>query len=140
MSFQYRLTFDEPCIDHKQVGNTQGYGHSGSKRLHRVVFKREYGFLPSVVMHTCDNPRCINPAHLVPGTHAENNKDRAKKGRSAKVRYDLRRLSFEQAEQIRTLYSGKKRDSVNGVADLAKKFGVDINVIYNIVSGRTHLN
>lgn len=35
-----------------------------------------------VVMHTCDNPRCVNVQHLVPGTQAQNLADMRNKGRS----------------------------------------------------------
>lgn len=35
-----------------------------------------------VVMHTCDNPVCVNPNHLQVGTQAQNNKDMGDKGRS----------------------------------------------------------
>jgi HNH endonuclease len=35
----------------------------------------------AVIMHTCDNPRCINPKHLVLGTQAENIRDMMAKGR-----------------------------------------------------------
>ncbi len=39
---------------------------------HRVAFMLAYGYLPPVVRHKCDNPPCCNPAHLEPGTIADN--------------------------------------------------------------------
>jgi hypothetical protein len=64
-----------------------GYGQmSLNKRpvgAHRVAYAITYGEVPPrlCVMHSCDNPPCVNPAHLSLGTHRENILDARAKGR-----------------------------------------------------------
>ena len=50
---------------------------------HRVAYRVWVGPLEAgkEIMHTCDNPPCVNPRHLVQGTHVENMQDRENKGR-----------------------------------------------------------
>lgn len=69
-----------------------GYGlHQGSDDYrgfsflaHHVAYWLATGSEPiGVVRHSCDNPRCCNPRHLIEGTHAENVHDMVAKGRAA---------------------------------------------------------
>lgn len=66
-------------------------GHGGRKqthtRAHRFAYETFVGPIPvgHVVMHTCDNPPCANPAHLKTGTALENNDDKVDKGRSPRL-------------------------------------------------------
>lgn len=139
------LSITDECVDHQQKGKsrgkrsrTQGYGHIQGELLHRIVFEFYNGYLPVLVMHTCDNPRCINPKHLIEGTWSQNNKDRADKNRSAKFNLKTRKITQEQAEEIRQVYSKTPRGNPNSVPNLAKRLEVDPGTIYNILKGKTH--
>ncbi len=91
------------CIDHGQKGTGLGYGSAryptlkvkGSVRMHRAVYCLHNGLrlediAEQVVMHTCDNARCINPEHLRLGSQRENMLDMRNKGRGVgNIRYTL---------------------------------------------------
>jgi hypothetical protein len=51
---------------------------------HRYAYELVKGLIPKgmEIRHSCDRPRCINPAHLLVGTHAENMADMSKRGRA----------------------------------------------------------
>ncbi len=51
---------------------------------HRFAFATLVGPIPegATINHTCDTPRCVNPAHLYAGTQEENCRDMYARGRS----------------------------------------------------------
>lgn len=50
---------------------------------HRISYEIHIGPIPAglIIMHSCDNPPCSNPKHLIAGTKFENTKDCISKGR-----------------------------------------------------------
>ncbi len=61
---------------------------SASYKSNRIAYYLHYKKDPLElnVMHSCDNPKCCNPAHLSLGTHWDNMQDMAQKGRARKAK------------------------------------------------------
>jgi hypothetical protein len=75
------------CWEFQGGKNNIGYGmirdDKKMRTTHRVSYEEHIGPIPIglVVMHSCDNPICCNPAHLSVGTHKDNSDDMVRKGR-----------------------------------------------------------
>lgn len=76
------------CIELFNSLSEKGYPiiyHNNKKwRASRFVWTFHFGDIPEkmIVMHKCDNPKCINIEHLQIGTHMDNCQDKIRKGRS----------------------------------------------------------
>lgn len=70
--------------------------------LHRFVWTLIHGQVPTghCVLHTCDRPPCIQPAHLHLGTHKDNSREMVERGRSMRGR---RRLRLEDRAYLESL-------------------------------------
>lgn len=61
-----------------------GYGQYGREYAHRVMWEWKHGEPPAMgllVLHSCDNPSCVNPDHLYLGDQKKNMSDCAARGR-----------------------------------------------------------
>lgn len=101
------------------------------QRISRILYEKHNGQIPDgmVLRHTCDNPGCINLAHLIIGTHADNVADRVLRGRSAVgVRNGRSKLNEQQVQQI--------LGSTASHCSLSRQFGVSEKTIRLIRQGR----
>ena len=107
-AFMSRIMKTDKCWIWTAGKSAAGYGMLviNYKRTyaHRYAFELFRGPIPdgAVLMHSCDNPACVNPWHLTPGSQLENMKDAVSKRR---VRHGeghhAAKLTTEQVEAIR---------------------------------------
>ena len=80
---------DDECWTLDRISHSTGYVYVQGKRLHRVAWEAHNAEpIPEgmVVLHSCDNRSCFNPAHLSVGTQKENIQDAEAKGRRTACR------------------------------------------------------
>ena len=131
------------CIDHGFAGSGLGYSNTWSKCDKRMRGRHVLALIDSgvevpdgaVVMHSCDNPRCVNAEHLSVGTHSENMMDCSRKGRLVTFvapgeANAQARLTEDQVREIRWQYSFHKKLTQT---TLAKEYGVKQPLISKIV-------
>jgi predicted XRE-type DNA-binding protein len=92
-----------------------------------------------LVLHTCDNPRCINPEHLYIGTHSENQLDTSRRNRRQNQDGDSNpnfKLKTNQIDEIRELLdSGTMKQK-----DIAAMYDVSQSHISLIKNRKLRIN
>lgn len=108
-----------------QKGYGQAWDGEKVKLAHRLSYELHRGPIADgmCVCHHCDNPACVNPAHLFIGTNSDNMADKVTKGRQS------RKLSDSEVRQIRAAVGIIQQD-------LATQFGVGQDEISRIRSGK----
>lgn len=136
----------DECWNWTSSSDRDGYGlmtdHAVSRspiRAHRYSWMLHTGTMPASavhVLHSCDNPPCVNPAHLFVGSNVDNIRDKITKGRGRGNRTghlgDLkRRLTEDDIAAIRA-YGNPYRGSRKG---LAARYGISTEHVRRIQNG-----
>lgn len=119
--------------------NALGYGKLSVEGrfvpVHRAAWIDCVGEIPDglFVCHRCDNPPCVNPAHLFLGTQEDNVADRDAKNRTARGESQGgAKLTDDTAREILDMLA----DGISQTA-LAKEYGITQGAISHMVCGRT---
>ena len=128
--FWERVDTGGACWAWRGPRNRQGYGalwfHGVQWRAHRLAWHLTNGDIPTGldVLHHCDNPGCVRPAHLFLGTDKQNAIDREQKGRG------YRRMKLDPIALVHIVAA--RQAGVSGVK-LARFYGVTHRTIYDAV-------
>jgi hypothetical protein len=145
----------DACWSWTAALNNKGYGfiwsraHGGPILAHQASYTMTYGAVPvgCEIIHTCDNPACVNPQHLKEATHAENMADMMRKGRQARgpehrrktlagmrlgERHPKAKLTDAQVQDIK-----EKRAAGVAAVKLAREYGVSHQLVSQIALGRS---
>lgn len=133
--FSIKFTRLDPgqCWPWNAALNNNGYGvfaWSEERLAHRAAYRLFSGPIEpgAVIRHTCDNPRCVNPKHLLQGTHADNMADAVERDRvSFGERHAHAKLSEADARSI--------AESAEPAEELAARFSVHPDLIRMIQRG-----
>lgn len=102
--FWSNVTVGEPNACWPWTGRVSRDGYGRIKGLgqswvaSRLSWTIHFGDVPAglVVCHRCDNPPCVNPAHLFLGTHKDNAQDSVRKGRHGHPWTESQRAALER--------------------------------------------
>lgn len=124
------------CLEWAGARNARGYGITKHGRqfwrAHRLAYTLAYGPIPEDVFicHACDNPSCVEVAHLYAGSHTENMLDRAQKGRNGRPTKAGKVLGWDAVLSIR-----RKHAAGQSRASLCAEYGCSPTCVGSIIRG-----
>jgi len=124
------------CWEWSEYKDKDGYGIYKQHRAHRVAYELWKGKIPSgqLVRHTCDNPPCVNPEHLLVGTQTDNMNDMVKRNRHTAVKGQQQRgskLTDDIVREIRILEGFGFT-----LKELGNMYQVHISTIWRTINGK----
>lgn len=133
----------DECWPWKAAFNEHGYGvmrpdttrrNGPTVKAHRVSAQLAGMQIDGMkVLHSCDNPPCVNPAHLRPGTMKENSADMVGRGRNQRGSEKVEaKLTEADVQEIRRRVRAGEMQRL-----IAADFGVSQGTISDIKRGRS---
>lgn len=134
----------EECWLWRGATMRNGYGQMSvgahTPGAHRVSWEIHFGPIPDgmFVCHRCDTRNCVNPHHLFLGTHSDNMRDMAEKGRATQRPIPLRGEDSPHAKFKNQDILLIREMAAQGIVQrvIAEQFGTSQQVIANIVNRR----
>lgn len=128
------------CWEWQAATDRSGYGqfnlHGKVLPAHKVSYQWTNGKVKKglVLMHTCDNRKCCNPDHLIPGTQAENMADMVAKGRSTRGRkHHAAKMTPTKVKNLRKGYESGDHT----ITSLSNKYNISSSAVSAIVNNLT---
>lgn len=141
--FWSHVLFDDECWLWAGPVANDGYGKMNAQRkqwrAHRLSWTITRGPLNDTVsvLHRCDTPLCVRPAHLFLGTNADNVRDMVDKGRQARgERLATAKLTAEMVSELRRLYAAGTYNQ----HQLAAIYGVTQTAVWFALQRKTWRN
>ena len=118
----------------------KGYGRFRYKgrnwQAHILSWFLTKGVMPTKwILHSCDNPPCVNPNHLREGTPKENSEDMVSRGRSKPMRGESHRLA--KLTELDVIDIRRRLIAGEGQVCIAARYQVSQPAISYIKSGLT---
>ena len=116
------------CTSHykNKAGYPKIFDHGSIKLMSRYIYTKFVKEIPKglCILHSCDNPACINPNHLRIGTMTENMEDKCNRHRQARVQGIKNPNAKLSLKQVTDIIQDSRPQTV-----IAKDYGVHNSTI-----------
>lgn len=134
MTIKSRTKQAGECLEFTGYKDRNDYGQVTiggiTQYAHRASYEAFVGPIPAgmKLRHTCDNPACIRPDHLILGTQADNMRDKVERNRQTKgTAFSTAKLNDDKVRFIRA--------SKLKLKELSEMFGVSQGVLSEVRRG-----
>jgi len=113
-----------------------GYGVVATRprhlSAHRLAYQLFCGEIPEggCILHSCDQPSCINPDHLRVGSHGDNSNDRVARGRAAGPKGERHAAALLSASDVLAIRADTRRHRL-----IAADYGISARHVSSLKAG-----